>query len=138
MAPNMSSLHLDGLEKLNETNYSTWKLKMKSLLLLQDFWELVSPNKPTNLDRKASTKWDKKAMFGVHMRKLSVKNDILSHLRDVKNPKEVLDKLKMIYESKKCIKESIKGALNFSTNTAVKLVLTTLLAEGERRIVFGG
>ena len=39
-------------------------------------------------DEKALAKWDKKAMFAVHMIKLSDKDDILSHLMDVKTPKK--------------------------------------------------
>lgn len=56
-------------------------------------------------DEEALAKWDKKAMFAVHMMKLSVKDDILSYLMDVKTPKKAWETLKNIYESKSTLRQ---------------------------------
>ncbi|KAH7298178.1 hypothetical protein KP509_25G030800 [Ceratopteris richardii] len=94
MAPSLHNLHLEGVEKLNGNKYATWRVKMESLLFFQDCWDLISMDRPTRSEEELS-KWDKKAMFAVHMIRLSVKDDILSHPLDVKTPKKAWETLRI-------------------------------------------
>lgn len=74
----------NSIEKLNNSNYFTWKLKMKLFLIKEDLWDVIKDERPTLLnDSRASVReqnrWikrDQKALasarrfpIGVHARK---------------------------------------------------------------------
>ena len=50
------------IEKLDETNYDSWSLQIKAVLIHQDLWSTISDDKPTAQDQIAAwTKRDEKA-----------------------------------------------------------------------------
>lgn len=47
----------NSIEKLNNSNYFTWKLKMKLFLIKEDLWDVIKDERPTLLnDSRASVR----------------------------------------------------------------------------------
>ncbi|KAL3688666.1 hypothetical protein R1sor_014975 [Riccia sorocarpa] len=76
-------------EKLDKTNYSVWKIGMKTFLLDQDLWELMTREEeepivvPTDpacvLARK---EWRKRSFQAVHYIALTVEASYIGHIQD--------------------------------------------------------
>ncbi|KAL3676442.1 hypothetical protein R1sor_026390 [Riccia sorocarpa] len=93
-------------EKLDKTNYSVWKFRMKTFLLGQGLWELVTgeeeepivvPTDPTNV--LARKEWMKRSFQAVHYIALTVGASYIGHIQDCDSPKKAWDALSNLFQS---------------------------------------
>lgn len=86
------------IEKLDETNFETWKLTMKSVLICNELWSYVyGTTVKTEQNRAEWTLKDEKALALIM---LCVKSNQLSHIKRAKTSKEAWDTLVQMYESR--------------------------------------
>jgi hypothetical protein len=107
----MTSSHFHNIQKLNTTNYPTWKTMMEMVLIDKDMWEIVNGTipKPIPLGSTASQEaratrereileWNKMADKARASLVLSIEPSELVHVTTLKNPTEIWNKLEEIYE----------------------------------------
>lgn len=85
------------IEKLDESNYSAWKKKLVPLPSLCDIDKYIE-NDPPFKDDGELNKWQKgesKARVGIG---LSLSNENLENVRDVKSPKHMWKKIITLFE----------------------------------------
>lgn len=91
------------IEKLDESNYETWKIQMRSVLVHQSLWDYVSgtatePDKSKDKDGfEKHVRHDEKALASII---LHVKPSQLLHIKSCEKAKEAWDKLMAVYQSK--------------------------------------
>lgn len=86
------------IEKLDETNFESWKLMMRSVLICNELWSYVSGAiVKTEQNRAEWTLRDDKALALIT---LSVKTNQLSHIKRAQSSKEAWDTLVQMYESR--------------------------------------
>jgi hypothetical protein len=88
-----STRQLSTSDKLHESNYGIWKLKMQMVLQMKDLWEMVDEEE--NLSDSA---WSKKSDKARAIIGLSVSDSQLSHIRDCKTAKQVWTALAKVHE----------------------------------------
>jgi hypothetical protein len=112
--------------KLNGTSYATWKSKMEMLLIREGHWSIVSQRKlrptattgtgtrsaysssrtrrnttePTNDKDDAALEWDENAERATATIFLYLDEHVEHAVIDIRNPVELWEKLKTIYERK--------------------------------------
>ena len=80
--------------KLNNENYQIWKYKVELLLIKEDLWDLVTEDKPEEID-STWTKRDNKARATIC---LLVEDNQIIHVRQATTAKEAWDSLKAYHE----------------------------------------
>lgn len=86
------------LEKLNEDNYESWKLQMKSILICNELWSYANGDEvKTEGNRQEWTKKDQKALA---MIVLSISRGQLNHIKKAETSHAAWAELEQIYESK--------------------------------------
>ncbi|XP_017475839.1 PREDICTED: uncharacterized protein LOC108366072 [Rhagoletis zephyria] len=92
----MATSSLYAIEKLDVSNYETWTVQMRSVLIHGGLWKVVTEVKPTNADELALwTVSDEKALATII---LSVKSNQLSYIKNCKSSAEAWLKLKEVYK----------------------------------------
>lgn len=96
----MSSLF--NIEKLDSSNYPTWKIMMKGILIHHDYWDHVvyEPNFVMPLEPADLLKWKKTDDKALATIILSVKPSELINIKDAKSCKEAWEKLEQIHQPK--------------------------------------
>lgn len=84
------------IEKLNENNYNTWKLQIKSLLIINDLWSVSLADPPEDPDENIvwKNKDDKCLAFII----LTIDPSLLLYVKDAATSKEAFQKLKDVFE----------------------------------------
>lgn len=86
------------IEKLDGTNYDCWKVLMKSILVQNDQWKVVSGITPKTTANEANYKEvDQNALATII---LNVKASQLMHVKNSKTSNEAWLKLESMYEHK--------------------------------------
>jgi hypothetical protein len=88
-----SSKQLSTSDKLHESNYGIWKLKMQMVLQMRDLWEMVDGE-----DNWSDSAWVKKSDKARAVIGLSLSDSQLSHIRDCKTAKAVWTALAKVHE----------------------------------------
>jgi len=85
------------IKRLNEEIYETWKIHMRSVLLLDDLWQYVNGTaiKPTT----NAEAWMKNKSKALTVMNLSITPEQLHHIKRTTTSKQAWDILKDIYES---------------------------------------
>lgn len=89
---------LQNIDKLNNENYESWKLQMRSILVCSDLWNQVNGNElktETN-----ATEWDKKDQKALAMIILNITQGQLNHVKNAETSNKAWNELKSIHESK--------------------------------------
>ena len=86
------------LDKLTSRNYSTWKYKLKYLLIAKELWGLVdgTTEEPTEAADKAA--YQKKANQAMSVIVLSISDNLLYLITTCNSPKAVWDPLQSHFE----------------------------------------
>lgn len=86
------------IEKLNEDNYESWKLQMKSILICNELWSYANGNEvKTEANQEEWTKKDQKALA---MITLSMSRGQINHIKKAETSHAAWAELERIYESK--------------------------------------
>ena len=100
----MSDLQASGgIKKLNQTNYKSWSTCVKSYLQGQDLWQVTNgteTRQPANDINGALGKWQIKAGRAMYILKITVEEDILDHIQDVKYPKAAWETLEALFSKR--------------------------------------
>ena len=88
------------IEKLNNSNYFSWKIRIQHLLTLKDLENFLEDDPPSSEEPNNGTialwfKKDKKAQAVIG---LSLSNDLLENVRDVSTKKEIWNAIKNVFE----------------------------------------
>ena len=77
-------------KKLDRNNYVSWLYKMHQYLLRHGYWNYVHKANDAALEatHKDSSAWEQAASRVMYYFASSVTDQLLSHIRDVKTPKE--------------------------------------------------
>ena len=87
--------------KLSETNFHTWKQRVQYLLAMKDLDDYIYDDPPTaadDPDGSKSSKWargDRKAKAVIG---LTLSDDYLTHVRDIKSAKDMFKSLTDLFE----------------------------------------
>eukprot|EP00253_Pinus_taeda_P007785 PITA_07785 len=92
-----SYLHESG--KLNGTNFSNWKFKMQTLLESANAWSIIFGNEQRAENATQEQDWDKRETKAKVILKMSVKDNIIPHIRDCKSAADIWDTIKGLYET---------------------------------------
>lgn len=92
-----SYLHESG--KLNGTNFSNWKFKMQTLLESENAWLIVLGNEQRIGTPAQEQDWDKRETKAKVILKMSVKDNIIQHIRDFKSAVDIWTTIKNLYET---------------------------------------
>ncbi|XP_073057015.1 uncharacterized protein [Primulina eburnea] len=100
----MSDLQVGGIKKLNNQNYNTWSTCMLSYMQGQDLWEVVNGSEVTQPEAEdihgTLRKWKIKAGKSMFVLNITVEEDVLEHIKDVKTPKEAWDTFATLFSKK--------------------------------------
>lgn len=91
---------LEAKERLNSTNYSTWKVRMESLLELNELMDIVVGIEERPLILQEQLNFDRRAKRALHIIKMNVTNELLKEVGKCTSSSEAWNALKKIYESK--------------------------------------
>eukprot|EP00253_Pinus_taeda_P031194 PITA_31194 len=92
-----SYLHESG--KLDGTNFSNWKFKMQTLLGSANAWSIVLGNEQRAENATQEQDWDKRETKAKVILKMSVKDNIIPHIRDCKSAADIWNTIKGLYET---------------------------------------
>ncbi len=84
------------IEKLNDSNFHFWKQKIVLLLALKDLDDLIEKDAPSEKDKDDD--WDKKDRRARAIIGLSLSDEHLEHVRDVKTAKEMWKAITDVFE----------------------------------------
>ena len=86
-------------KKLDRSNYASWSYKMHQYLLGHGYWSYVdgANDVALNATHMDTTAWDQAASRVMYYFTSSVSDQLLSHIRDAKMPKEVWTKPKKVF-----------------------------------------
>lgn len=93
------------IEKLNDTNYESWKIQIKSILVCNELWKYT--NGTEVLTDENSNVWISKDEKALALILLSVSKNQLNHIKKAETSYEAWKKLRNIYESKGPVRKSV-------------------------------
>src|SRR5215472_7505098 len=100
------------IAKLDETNYPSWKFKMRMVLELQDLWDVVDgsraiPARPADQEdvdhsviKMEIREYEKRARKAYLLIAMALSDQQLVHVRTCKTGKEAWEKLSEVHEAK--------------------------------------
>lgn len=86
------------IEKLNDTNYESWKIQIKSILVCNELWKYTSGAEIRTTEN--SDVWISKDEKALALILLSTSKNQLNHIKKAATSHEAWEKLKNTYESK--------------------------------------
>lgn len=86
------------IEKLNDENYESWKLQMKSVLICNELWPYACGIEAKTEENH--TEWTKRDQKALAMIMLSMSRNQLNHIKRAETSHEAWTELERIYESK--------------------------------------
>src|SRR4051812_26137853 len=88
------------IERLNGTNYSLWKFRMRMILIKEKTWDVTSGKMTAPTDAKALKAWTTRDQDALASICLAVSDSEMSHLTKCETAFEAWMKLQSIYEGK--------------------------------------
>lgn len=99
------AIGMQNIEKLNDTNYESWKIQIKSVLVCNELWRYTSGIETrTGENNDVWLLKDEKALALIL---LSVSKSQLDHIKKATTSHEAWEKLRIIYESKGPVRKSV-------------------------------
>ena len=100
----LAEYYLSYSNKLDGENYANWKFKLQTLMEGNNTWAIVSrvevkPVSPQATD-VAIQDWERRENKAKVLLWMTVKENIIPHIRECKTSKETWDSLKILYEMK--------------------------------------
>lgn len=104
MANALAESYLFESNKLYGENYANWKFKLQTLMEGNNTWAIVfgaevKPMSPQAIDA-AIQDWERRENKAKVLLQVTVKDNIIPHIRECKTSKETWDTLKNLYETK--------------------------------------
>ena len=95
----LADLYIIEASKFNGKNYVNWKFKLITVLEALDLWLIVKADeqKPTN--PLSISDWESRETQAKVLIHMSVKDNIIPHIKNFKTSKDTWDKLKGLYET---------------------------------------
>ncbi|XP_062710258.1 copia protein isoform X1 [Aedes albopictus] len=84
------------LDRLNDTNWSTWRFRMELLLMREDLWTIVKDPKPDPVD--VTSAWNRKDEKARALIGLALEDSQLVHIMKATTAKDMWEKLKAYHE----------------------------------------
>ena len=94
----MASMY--NIEKLNKTNWSSWKMRMEAIFFDRELDGIVDGTEEKPDDPEALKKWKRKNGNALSQITLCVADSEINHIKQFKTAKEAWDKLTMINQAK--------------------------------------
>eukprot|EP00253_Pinus_taeda_P025009 PITA_25009 len=96
---NTMESYLNDSGKLNGSNFTNWKFKIQTLLEGANAWAIVTGDeqKPTATTQKEDL--EKRENKAKVLLKMSLKDNVIAHIRDCKTSAEIWTKIKNLYET---------------------------------------
>ena len=105
-----SYLHESG--KLDGSNFSNWKFKIQTLLESANAWSIVTGSELRPGSAAQEQDWDKRETKAKVILKMSVKDNIIPHIRDCKSATDIWTMIKNLYQKQNTNRVlSLKGKL---------------------------
>lgn len=86
-------------DKLNRSNYDTWRLQMKAMLVKDGLWQYVSGDLPRPTAAAGVPEWDREDQKALADIVLSVSPSELRHIKNTNTSKAAWDKLESVYRT---------------------------------------
>ena len=99
MANLLADSYLNESTKLDGENYVNWKFTLITVLEAYNLFTIVKGDEPKATPPAASPDWDKREMKAKVLLRMSVKDNIIPHIRDCATSKATWDTLKGLYET---------------------------------------
>ena len=99
MANPLVDSYLNYYTKLDGKSYVNWKFNMTTILVAYSLWMIVKGDDTKPIIVASIPDWDRREMKAKVVLRMSVKDNIIPHIRDSKTPKETWDVLKGLYET---------------------------------------
>ncbi|XP_070158031.1 uncharacterized protein [Polyergus mexicanus] len=93
------------IEKLNDTNYESWKIQIKSVLVCNELWKYTSGTEIRTTEN--SDMWTSKDEKALALVLLSISKNQLNHIKKATISHEAWEKLRSIYESRGPVRKSV-------------------------------
>ena len=91
--------YLNKSTKIDGENYINWKFMLTTILKADSLWTIVKGDEPKTIVVALIPDWDRREMKEKVLLQMSVKDNIIHHIRDCKTSKEMWDVLKGLYET---------------------------------------
>ena len=91
--------YLHESRKLDGTNFSNWKFKMQTFLESVNAWEIIEGNESRSGTVTQEQDWDKRETKAKVILKMSIKDNIIPHIRDSKSAADIWTTIKNLYET---------------------------------------
>ncbi|XP_046805875.1 uncharacterized protein LOC124419653 [Lucilia cuprina] len=88
------------IDKLHAENYASWSIQMRSLLITQDYWDVIETPLSETATIQEKSAWKVKDNKALALITLAVRTTELIHLKDCRSAKEAWCKLENIYRAK--------------------------------------
>ena len=93
----MNYVSIQDSNKLDNTNYESWKTEMRSLLRINDLWDYVNGLVTRTVENHMS--WREKDEKALDLIILNIKKNQYVHIKNAETSQEAWDSLKNVYES---------------------------------------
>ena len=92
-------LYITKASKLTRENYVNWEFKLIIVLEAIDLWPIVKEDEQNTTDPLSISYWNSHETQAKMLIQMSVKENIIPHIRNCKTSKDTWDKLKGLYET---------------------------------------
>lgn len=86
------------IEKLNGSNYSIWKFKLRMMLMRDELWDVVESSMDSGMEAAQLVQWRRKDNRALATICLSVDDSQMVHVKDATSAREAWSKLKDYHE----------------------------------------
>ena len=91
---------LESNDRLTSSNYSTWKVRMESLLEIHELMDIVVGEEERPIAPQEKLRFDMRAKKALHMIKMNVTNELLKEVGKCTSSSEAWGILQKLFESK--------------------------------------
>lgn len=93
------------IEKLTDTNYESWKIQMRSVLVVNDLWGYV--NNEITITEANQTEWKIKDRKALALIMLSTSQNQITHIKKAETSAEAWAELEKVHESKGPVRKAV-------------------------------
>ena len=96
--PPLADTYINEASKLNSENYVNWKFKMMTMLESANAWSIVTVDDSRLATAALLLDWNKRELKEKLTFRMSVKDNIILHIRNCMTSKAPCDTLKVLYQ----------------------------------------
>eukprot|EP00253_Pinus_taeda_P024154 PITA_24154 len=91
--------YLNESRKVNGSNFTNWKFKIQTLFKGANAWAIVTGDEQKPAAAQQKEDWEKRENKAKSLLKMSMKDNVIAHIRDCKSSAEIWTKIKNLYET---------------------------------------